>query len=248
MYKIKRNSTDAELKEIKEKLKSIHNIDFEVSEIKRDAKNNLTSIKVNVTRGEQQAQSIQIGDQIIKDFGVLVTTDKDGNKTIGIQTFDDPKDSKTAKEPKVGVSKGISTITSDNSDDSKTNSVITINKNQNTKSDNNVNTYSFTSTKTNTDTNTNINGVVTINNDKNVVTKVITNGGSTIAISNSAKSATKLDGQLVIVDGEEMPSNFDIDSIKAKDIESVSIYKGSQAVAKYGNRAANGVIEIETKK
>jgi len=248
VYKIKRNSTDAELKEIKEKLKSIHNIDFEVSEIKRDAKNNLTSIKVNVTRGEQQAQSIQIGDQIIKDFGVLVITDKDGNKTIGIQTFDDPKNSKTAKEPKVGVSKSISTITSDNSDDSKTNSVITINKNQNTKSDNNVNTYSFTSTKTNTDTNTNINGVVTINNDKNVVTKVITNGGSTIAISNSAKSATKLDGQLVIVDGEEMPSNFDIDSIKAKDIESVSIYKGSQAVAKYGNRAANGVIEIETKK
>ena len=248
VYKIKRNSTDAELKEIKEKLKSIHNIDFEASEIKRDAKNNLTSIKVNVTRGKQQAQSIQIGDQIIKDFGVLVITDKEGNKTIGIQTFEDSKDSKNSKEPKVGVSKSISTLTSDESDDSKTNSVITINKNQNTKLDNNVNTYSFTSTKTNTDTNTNINSVVTINNDNNVVTKVTTNGGSTIAISNSAKSSTKLDAQLVIVDGEEMPSNFDIDSIKPKDIESVSIYKGSQAVAKYGNRAANGVIEIETKK
>jgi len=248
VYKIKRNSTDAELKEIKEKLKSIHNIDFEASEIKRDAKNNLTSIKVNVTRGKQQAQSIQIGDQTIKDFGVLVITDKEGNKTIGIQTFEDSKDSKNSKEPKVGVSKSISTLTSDESDDSKTNSVITINKNQNTKSDNNVSTYSFTSTKTNTDTNTNINSVVTINNDNNVVTKVTTNGGSTIAISNSAKSSTKIDAQLVIVDGEEMPSNFDIDSIKPKDIESVSIYKGSQAVAKYGNRAANGVIEIETKK
>ena len=54
--------------------------------------------------------------------------------------------------------------------------------------------------------------------------------------------------QLVVVDGEEMPSNFDVNSINPKNIESMSVYTGVNATAKYGEKGSQGVIEIETKK
>lgn len=65
-------------------------------------------------------------------------------------------------------------------------------------------------------------------------------------ISNSAKS--KIGNQLIIVDGEEMPSDFNYESIDVKNIASVNILKGSEAIGKYGDKGTNGVIEIETRK
>lgn len=242
IYKIKKTTTDAELKEIKTKLKSIHNIDFKASQIKRNAENLLTSIKIEVKNGNEKSQSIQNTENgTIKDFGVAVVTDEDGKKVVGIMT----EDSTT----KTGVSKGI-TKDSDKAVNATAtaNTKTVINQNINTNTDKNVNTYSITSTKTDTDTNTNTNSVVTINNDNNVVTKVTTNGGSTIAISNSAKSKTKLNNQLIVIDGQVMPSSYNLDDLKPNDIESMNIYKGVEAVGRYGERGANGVIEIETKK
>jgi len=236
VYKVKKNSTDSELKEIKEKLKSNHNVDFEASEIKRNAENFLTSIKVDIKNGKQQAQSIQVGgDNIIKDFGIIVITDEKGNKNVGIQTSDE-------ENHKIAVSKSIKKTESVNNEEPKT----VISKTLITKTATNVNTDSNTSTKTNTNTDQNISTIVTINTDNK--TKVIATGnGSKIAVSISAKTRSNLTQKLIIVDGKEMPADFDVEDIDAKDIKSVNISKGIDAITKYGERGANGVIEIETR-
>ncbi|RYJ38761.1 Peptidase M56, BlaR1 [Flavobacterium anhuiense] len=230
VYKILKNSTDAELKEIKEKLKKLHNINFEVSQIKRNSENELTSIKVDIINGSDKSQSIQTGgDKTIKDFGIIVITDKNGKKKAGIQTSDE----------KITVSKKVSM-------DGKTNK-NSERKTITTNTESNVNTNSITSTKTNSDTNTNISTTVIINKDNN--TKVITTGTSTaVAVSNGTKTNIKISSPLVIVDGEEMPAGFDYNSIKPTDIESVNVLTGVNATGQYGNKASNGVIEIETKK
>ncbi|MFC0777393.1 M56 family metallopeptidase [Flavobacterium sp. HJSW_4] len=227
VYKIWKSSSDSDLKEIKEKLKSIHNIDLKYSDIKRNAENELTSIKVDVINGKDKSQSIQTGDKTIKGFGIVVITNKDGKKKAGIQTTDE----------KIAVSKKL-TI------NDKTNTTEI--KNVNTNTDTNVNVNSTTSTKTNSDTNSNTSATVIINKDNN--TKVITSDeGSTVAVSNGTKTKVKIGFPLVIVNGEQMPSSFDMHSIPNENIESVNIWKGDNATAKYGSKAANGAIEIETK-
>lgn len=230
VYKILKNSTDAQLTEIKEKLKKLHNINFEVSQIKRNSENELTSIKVDIINGSEKSQSIQTGgDKTIKDFGIIVITDKNGKKKAGIQTTDE----------KITVSKKVSM----NGKASKNREIKTITTNTETH----VNTNSITSTKTNSDTNTNISTTVIINKDNG--TKVITtNTGTAVAISNGTKKNAKTSSPLIIVDGEEMPSDFDYNSIKSNDILSVHVFKGTEAVVEYGDKGSNGVIQIETKK
>lgn len=227
VYKIKKNSTDADLKEIKEKLKANHDVDFEASEIKRNSDNDLISIKVNVTRGKQVAQSIQTANHAIKDFGVIIITEKDGNKSIGIQTSDEINDSKTAKDSKKATS-----------------------KKQQTKINTNGNNNSNVSTKTNSNTNTNTSTTVTTNTDSNnsTVTRITTNDGeSNIVISNSSK-VNYTGKKLVIVDGVEMPSTFSFDDLKSEDIKSMNVFKGEMAADKFGEKGKNGVIVIETRK
>ncbi|PRD46238.1 M56 family metallopeptidase [Sphingobacterium haloxyli] len=52
---------------------------------------------------------------------------------------------------------------------------------------------------------------------------------------------------LYIVDGKQMLSGFDLDALNPDDIESVSVWKNSaEAIVKYGNEAAHGVVEITT--
>ncbi|SFE05510.1 M56 family metallopeptidase [Flavobacterium phragmitis] len=246
VYKIKKNSTDAELKEIKEKLKSIHNIDFEASEIKRDSHNNLTSIKIDIKNGNQKTQSIQTSSETIEEFGILVITDKEGKKKVGIQTSEEGKTSKTSK---VAVSKKIKNTKSDTDSDQASDSHIIITNNPNSKTDTHVNINSFTSTKTNSDTNTDISTVVTTDSDSKTLTKVITVGGKTkVAISNSGKNNNLSGNPLIIFDGEEMPSTFNLKNIDSQNIESISVFKGVEAVAKYGEKGSNGVIEIESKR
>ncbi|HEU0126535.1 MAG TPA: M56 family metallopeptidase, partial [Flavobacterium sp.] len=130
VYKIRKNSTDTELNEIKNNLKKYHNVNFEFSEVKRNDSNQLTAITVDVKRGKQRAKSVQNSDnKAINEFGVIIITYKNGDKKIGIQTVNESQN----KEPKTGISNKLKT-----------------------KTETNVNTDSNTSTKTNSTTNTNV--------------------------------------------------------------------------------------------
>lgn len=52
---------------------------------------------------------------------------------------------------------------------------------------------------------------------------------------------------LIIVDGEKMPKDFDLNSISPSDIESISILKDKSATDIYGDEGKNGVIIITKK-
>ncbi|CAD0009663.1 M56 family metallopeptidase [Flavobacterium chungangense] len=86
VYKIKKSTTDQELKEFTEKLKRNHNVDVVISDIKRNTKNELTAIKVEIQKGTGEDQTIQIeGDEPIKSCGIVITTEN-GSKKINVVT------------------------------------------------------------------------------------------------------------------------------------------------------------------
>lgn len=56
------------------------------------------------------------------------------------------------------------------------------------------------------------------------------------------------DKSLIIVEGEEMPADFNMTSLDQSNIKEIKILKGESAVEKYGEKAKGGVVEITLKK
>jgi len=89
VFKIQKNTTDQQLKEMAEKLKQKHNIDVVVSDVKRNTKNELIAIRVDIQKGTSESQILQIeGDKAIKNCGIAVNIDSKGSKKVGIITDD----------------------------------------------------------------------------------------------------------------------------------------------------------------
>jgi len=87
VYKIKSTTTDQELKEVAQNLKKNHDVNVEISEVKRNAANELINIKVEIEKGTGKAQTIQIeGNNAIKDCGIIVSTEDNGSKKINLIT------------------------------------------------------------------------------------------------------------------------------------------------------------------
>ena len=87
VYKIKSTTTDQELKEVAQNLKKNHDVNVEISEVKRNSKNELINIKVDIEKGTGKAQTIQVeGDKAIKSCGIVIVTDDDGSKKINLIT------------------------------------------------------------------------------------------------------------------------------------------------------------------
>lgn len=90
LLKIQKNTTDQELKEITAKLKKDHNIDIEVSNVKRNTKNELTAISVDIRKGTEDAQALYVdGDKPIHNCGIVVSLEPNGSKKVGIYTDDE---------------------------------------------------------------------------------------------------------------------------------------------------------------
>ena len=53
---------------------------------------------------------------------------------------------------------------------------------------------------------------------------------------------------LIIVNGEVMPSSFDMNLIIPENIENIYVFKNQSAIDRFGKKGENGVIEIKTKK
>ncbi|MCC9065282.1 M56 family metallopeptidase [Flavobacterium piscisymbiosum] len=89
VFKIQKNTTDQQLKEMAEDFKKQHNIDVVVSNVKRNTKNELIAIKVEIAKGTENVQTLEIdGDEPIHDSGIAITTENNGSKKIGIVTGD----------------------------------------------------------------------------------------------------------------------------------------------------------------
>lgn len=63
----------------------------------------------------------------------------------------------------------------------------------------------------------------------------------------NAVTADAANKPLIVVDGEEWPAHLDMNLIDPNRIEHVRIWKGESATSRYGNKAKNGVIEIDVK-
>ncbi|MFQ6599548.1 M56 family metallopeptidase [Flavobacterium sp. C3NV] len=89
VFKIQKNTTDQQLKEMAEDFKQQHNIDVVVSNVKRNTKNELIAIKVEIAKGTENVQTLEIdGDEPIHDSGIAITTENNGSKKIGIVSGD----------------------------------------------------------------------------------------------------------------------------------------------------------------
>jgi TonB-dependent SusC/RagA subfamily outer membrane receptor len=62
----------------------------------------------------------------------------------------------------------------------------------------------------------------------------------------SSKQLNHKASPLYMLDGKEI-SQTDVDHLNKENIESITVLKGNQAIAKYGPRGKNGVVEIATK-
>ncbi|WP_289659289.1 M56 family metallopeptidase [Flavobacterium panacagri] len=87
VIKITKNTTDQELQALKTKLKSDHNLDVEVSDIKRNSEKELTAIQIQTKSDSGKKQTIKIdGNKAIKDCELAIGTDENGTKAIVINT------------------------------------------------------------------------------------------------------------------------------------------------------------------
>ena len=87
VFKIKKTTTDQELKEMTVKLKKEHDVDVVVSNVVRNSKNELTAIKVDIDKGTGKARTLEIeGNNPINDSGIVITTNSNGSKKAGILT------------------------------------------------------------------------------------------------------------------------------------------------------------------
>lgn len=76
------------------------------------------------------------------------------------------------------------------------------------------------------------------------------NGYTTLSIAGSSSAPVKIDklsDKLIILNGKEITQK-QFKKVSAADIESMSVLKNEDAIAKYGDKAKNGVVLITTKK
>ncbi|CAA9203463.1 hypothetical protein FLA105534_04653 [Flavobacterium bizetiae] len=89
VFKIQKNTTDQQLKEMAENLKQKHNIDVVISDVKRNSKKELIAIRVDIQKGTEDSQILQIdGDEAIANCGIVINTESNGAKKVGIITED----------------------------------------------------------------------------------------------------------------------------------------------------------------
>ena len=89
IYKINKNTTDAELKEEVKALKEKYHISLDFSNVERNSKNELTSIKVKLKKGKEIAKEMATkGTEAIKTFGIIISKDENGMLNVDFGTDD----------------------------------------------------------------------------------------------------------------------------------------------------------------
>ena len=77
-----------------------------------------------------------------------------------------------------------------------------------------------------------------------VTGKIDVSREETVTIGNEEKSEVKAQDLIIVINGERMPKDFDLNTIDPNTIASISVDKTDKAIAEYGEEAKNGVIRI----
>ena len=89
IYKINKNTTDAELKEKVKALKEKYDISLNFSGVERNSKNELIAIKVDLNKGKEISKKMATkGTEAIKTFGIIVSKNKNGELSADFGTDD----------------------------------------------------------------------------------------------------------------------------------------------------------------
>ncbi|MBF2709827.1 M56 family metallopeptidase [Flavobacterium soyangense] len=89
IYKINKNTTDAELKEKINALKEKYNVTLTFSDVERNSKNELIAIKVDLNKGKEISKKMATkGTDPIKTFGIIVSKNENGLLTVDFGTDD----------------------------------------------------------------------------------------------------------------------------------------------------------------
>ncbi|MBA4275237.1 M56 family metallopeptidase [Flavobacterium sp.] len=89
IYKINKNTTDAELKEKTSALKEKYNITLSFSGIERNANNELIAIEVDLKKGKEISKKMATkGTAAIKTFGIIVSKNENGLLIVDFGTDD----------------------------------------------------------------------------------------------------------------------------------------------------------------
>ncbi|HKO78507.1 MAG TPA: M56 family metallopeptidase [Flavobacterium sp.] len=87
VYKITKNTTEAELKEKAEILKEKYDIKTTFSKIKRNSNNELIGLKIKLQKGKEAETVTEVNSsEPIKDFAIAITKNDNGTTNIGIVT------------------------------------------------------------------------------------------------------------------------------------------------------------------
>ncbi|KAF2506668.1 peptidase M56 [Flavobacterium zhairuonense] len=83
VFKITKSTTDQELKDLATKLKSEHNVDVLISDLKRNSKNEITGIKIQIIKENGKKQILQVNNsEAIKECNIVLNTNDNGTKNI----------------------------------------------------------------------------------------------------------------------------------------------------------------------
>jgi hypothetical protein len=232
VYKISKTTTDQQLKEMAEKMKLNHNVDAKISDVERNSDNELTAIRFDLKSGSEQSQSYRVkGSKAIKDCEIVIETESDGSKKIGLKTDNQIGEVKIIdKERKVEVKK----VTN-----SKTNCDVKTTDNTHTS-------ISTSNSANNTDTNVNtkINTNVKVGYNRNITTEPKLQTNISVVSNDNINTQSK---QLIIVNGEVVYDGK-IRDLNSDNIKTIHINKSSKTSPKDGEEDKNSVIEIETEK
>ena len=89
IYKINKNTTDAELKEKTNSLNEKYGVTLAFSDVERNSENELTAIKVELKKGKEISKKMATkGTEAIKTFGIIVSKDENGSLTVDFGTED----------------------------------------------------------------------------------------------------------------------------------------------------------------
>ena len=87
VYKINKNTTDAELKEKINALKEKYDVTLAFSGVERNSKNELTAIEVDLKKGKEITKKMATkGTEAIKSFGIIISKNENGKLTVDFGT------------------------------------------------------------------------------------------------------------------------------------------------------------------
>ncbi|CAN1513964.1 M56_BlaR1_MecR1_like domain containing protein [Flavobacteriaceae bacterium] len=105
VYKITKNTTEAELKEKAAILSEKYSITTTFSHIKRNSNNELIGLKIKLQKGKEIATIMEVNSsEPIKEFAIAISKNNNGTTNIGIVTENNKTNDKLVQESKIIVS------------------------------------------------------------------------------------------------------------------------------------------------